>query len=92
MGRIVVVVQTLDPDEATFPFEQSVRLRALEGEHLVESDEEAREGYLAALEAERVKWEESLISRGGRLVRARTDDDPVMTVRAIAQAVQRGAA
>ena len=90
-GRIVVVVQTLDPDEATFPFEQSVRLRALEGEHLVESDEEAREAYLAALEAERVKWEEALISRGGRLLRARTDDDPVMTVRAIALAVQRGA-
>ena len=31
-GRVVVVVQTLDPDEADFPFTETVRLRALEGE------------------------------------------------------------
>ena len=30
-GRVVVVVQTLDPDEATFPFKETVRLESLEG-------------------------------------------------------------
>src|SRR4051812_32528944 len=37
-GCVVVVVQTLDPDEADFPFKETVRLRALEGDATVETD------------------------------------------------------
>ena len=50
-GRVVVVVQVLDPDEATFPFQETVRLESLEGGFTVETDEAARERYLAALGA-----------------------------------------
>ena len=50
-GRVVVVVQLLDPDEATFPFEGTLRLKALEGA-VVETDAEAtRAQYLQALAA-----------------------------------------
>ena len=35
-GRVVSVVQTLDPDEARLPFEGTVRLRALEGGSVVD--------------------------------------------------------
>ena len=37
-GRVLVVVQTLDPAEVEFPFTGTVRLRALEGGAVVETD------------------------------------------------------
>ncbi|HWL89663.1 MAG TPA: DUF58 domain-containing protein [Polyangiaceae bacterium] len=86
-GRILVVVQTLDPDEATLPFEGTVRLRALEGDTVVETDvETTREAYLTALEELRNRWERTLLARGGRWVRAVTGEDPVRTVRSILEA------
>ncbi len=86
-GRVLVVVQTLDPDEATLPFEGTVRLRALEGNTVVETDvETTRELYLTALRELGERWERALVARGGRLVRAVTSDDPVRVVRTILEA------
>jgi len=83
-GRVLVVVQTLDPDEATLPFEGTVRLRALEGGTVVETDiETIRESYLAALRELSDRWEQTLLARGGRFVRALTNDDPVRVVRSV---------
>jgi len=88
-GRVVVVVQTLDPDEARLPFEGTVRLRALEGNAVVETDVEAtRARYLDAMAQLQQAWETTLIARGGRLVRAETSEDPVKVVRAIVEAVR----
>jgi uncharacterized protein (DUF58 family) len=85
-GRVLVVVQALDPDEATFPFDGTTRLRAIEGSHVVETDAEARERYLAALGELQAGWERALVGRGARFVRARTDEDPVRIVRNIVEA------
>jgi len=88
-GRVVVVVQTLDPDEATLPFEGTVRLRALEGGTVVETDiETTRDRYLAALAELQDRWESALLARGGRLIRALTSDDPVRVVRRIIEAAR----
>ena len=85
-GCVVVVVQTLDPDEADFPFKETVRLKSLEGGVTVETDEAARERYLAALAAEQAAWRQALVSRGAKLVTMTTDRDPVAAVRAIVEA------
>jgi uncharacterized protein (DUF58 family) len=82
--RTVVAVRVLDPVEATFPFEGPVRLRSSEGSVLVETDgAAAREGYLAALEGIAAELEDTLVPRGGKVVRAVTTDDPVAVVRSI---------
>ena len=88
-GRSVVVVQLLDPDEVDLPFEGTVRLRGLEGERVVETDvETTRPAYLAALHALQKRAEEALLSRGGRLVIAKTSDDPVSIVRRTLEAIR----
>lgn len=86
-GRVLVVVQTLDPDEATFPFTETVRLKALEGDAVVETDEAARERYLAALGALQESWKRTLVGRGASFLPMTTDRDPVSAVRAIIEAV-----
>jgi hypothetical protein len=88
-GRVVVVVQVLDPDEATFPFEGTMRLRAMEGDFVVETEAETtRARYLAALEALQDSWDRALTRRGARFVRAVTTDDPVRAVRAVVSAAR----
>ena len=88
-GRVVSVVQTLDPAEADFPYQGTVRLRALEGGAVVETDADAtRERYLGALAELTGGWREALVRRGGRFVRATTADDPVDVVRAVVEAVR----
>jgi uncharacterized protein (DUF58 family) len=88
-GRAVSVVQTLDPDEARLPFEGTVRLRALEGGAVVETDlDTTRDKYLEAMRNLQDSWEHALVSRAGRLVRAETSDDPVRVVRAVVEAVR----
>jgi len=86
-GRAVVVVQTLDPDEATFPFTETVRLKALEGGATVETDDAARERYLAALAELQEAWRRTLVGRGASFVTMTTDRDPVSAVRAIVEAL-----
>lgn len=87
-GRVLVVVQTLDPDEATFPFEETVRLRSLEGTTVtVEADASARATYLERLEELQESWRRTLASRGAKLVKMTTDRDPVSAVRSIVEAM-----
>jgi uncharacterized protein (DUF58 family) len=88
-GRIVIVVNLLDPDEATFPFEGTMRLASLEGGFVVETDADAtREAYLEALQKHRATWDRALVGRGARVVHALTTDDPVRVVRSIALAAR----
>lgn len=86
-GRVLVVVQVLDPDEATFPFKETVRLHALEGGATVETDEAARDRYLAALAELQDRWRRTLIGRGASFLPMTTDLDPVAAVRSIIEAV-----
>jgi hypothetical protein len=86
--RKVVTVRVLDPVEAEFPFSEPVRLKAAEGDYVVETDgETAREGYLEALEGIASRWHDTLVMRNGRLLRGTTRDDPVAVVRSVLQAV-----
>ncbi len=88
-GRTVIVVRVLDPDEETLPFDGAVRLKSMEGEFVVETDPAAtRDGYVAALDALRARWDAALVRRGGSLVLASTADDPVRVVRAILAAAR----
>ena len=88
-GRVVSVVQTLDPDEARLPFEGTVRLRSLEGNVVVETDvETTRVQYLDAMARLQNAWETTLIARGGRLIQSETSQDPVTVVRAVVEAVR----
>ena len=91
-GRPLAVVEVLDPEEATFPFDGPVRLRALEhaeGEaNVVQTDGPAvRTQYLAALDARAAHWREQLSRHGGSLVRATTADDPIAVVRDVLRAI-----
>jgi uncharacterized protein (DUF58 family) len=88
-GRTLVVVRLLDPLEAQFSFDGPVRLRSAEGDHVVETDAAAaRDEYLAALEKVAQEVADRIVPRGGRLVRATTNDDPVFVVRAILAAAR----
>ncbi|MBL9109309.1 MAG: DUF58 domain-containing protein [Myxococcales bacterium] len=87
-GRVLVVLEVLDPDELDFPFEDSTRLASLEGDYQVDTDGDARERYLEALGAARDGWERALLARGARLVRSKTTDDPVVVVRAVLDALR----
>ena len=88
-GRVVSVVQTLDPDEARLPFEGTVRLRSLEGGTVVETDiDTTRDRYLEAMRHLQDAWEQTLVARGGRLVRGETSEDPVRVVRGVVEAVR----
>jgi len=88
-GRVLVVVQVLDPAEVDFPFSGTVRLRALEGGAVVETDADtARGSYLEALARLTERWQDAVVRRGGRFVRATTADDPVGVVRQVVQSVR----
>jgi uncharacterized protein (DUF58 family) len=88
-GRVLVVVQTLDPSEVDFPFSGTVRLRALEGGTVVETDAgTARDRYLQALDHLTRRWRDAVVGRGGRFLRAVTTDPPVQVVREIVRAVR----
>jgi uncharacterized protein (DUF58 family) len=90
-GRRLVAAQVLDPEELRLPYEGTVRLRSLEGDFVVETDPSVtRPRYLQALEALSESWAKPLTARGGSLVRAATDDDPVSVVRAVLRAVAQG--
>jgi len=86
-GRVVVVVQTLDPDESTFPFDEAVRLKSLEGDVVVETDAAARDRYLTALREHGEKWRRALLARGASFVSLATDGDAVTAVRSVIEAM-----
>jgi len=88
-GRSVIVVQILDPDEIDLPFDGTVRLRALEGDVVVETDTAVtRDRYLAALADLQSRYRETLLARGGHLVCASTADDPVAIVRSVVSSIR----
>lgn len=88
-GRVLVVVQTLDPEEVDFPYSGNVRLRALEGGAVVETDADtARGNYLEALQALTAGWRDAVVRRGGRFLRATSRDDAVDVVRKIIDSVR----
>jgi uncharacterized protein (DUF58 family) len=88
-GYVLAVVQTLDPAEVEFPFTGTVRLRALEGGVVVETDADTtRERYVAAMEKLTEDWREAVVRRGGRFLRATTADDAVRTVASIVEAIR----
>ncbi len=88
-GRSVVVVQILDPDEIDLPFEGTVRLRAIEGDAIIETDaEDARGAYRESLAKLESHYKDTLVSRGARFVRASTGENPADTVRAIIAAIR----
>ena len=84
MGRLPIAVRILDPVEATFPFSGPLRLRASEGEALVETDADvARERYLTALAEHDATWQHRLLAVGGRFMPVVTSEDPVAVLRQI---------
>lgn len=90
--RSVIAVRVLDPVERTFPFRGALRLRASHGDALVETDAaQARAGYLAALEAQRQRWEDTLAGHGGRLIECQTSDDPAEVLRRVLDAARSAA-
>jgi uncharacterized protein (DUF58 family) len=87
-GRVLVALQVLDPEEARFPFEGTVRLRALEGGAVIETDADTtRARYLAAMASIADEWSRKLTNHGGQLLRAITSDEPAGVVRDIVSAV-----
>jgi uncharacterized protein (DUF58 family) len=87
-GRRLAVVQVLDREELTLPYSGTVRLAALEGDAVVETNADAtRERYLQALDNWTARWTAPLAGRGGRWLRAATDEDPVEVVRSVLRAI-----
>ncbi|AKT37415.1 DUF58 domain-containing protein [Chondromyces crocatus] len=90
-GRVLVVVQVLDPAEATLDFQGHVRLRAVEGDAVVEADIEAvRAEYKKRLADIATTWDREITGRGGRFLQATTDADATEIVRAIVTASATG--
>ena len=87
-GRTLIGARILDPTEANLAFSGNVRLRALEGDAVVEADADAvRETYQARLNAIADHWGTQLNARGGRLLRATSSDPPTELVRQIVRAI-----
>lgn len=92
-GRSLVALRVLDPMEADLGFSGHVRLRALEGDVVVEADaQEVRAAYEERMAAIAERWAKELSARGGRLVQATTDKPPAEVVRAVVRAVSEARA
>jgi uncharacterized protein (DUF58 family) len=88
-GRQAILVQILDPLEASFTLEGPVRLKAAEGSLEVETNATlSRAGYLEALAALQARFREAVRAHGGELLVCRTDDDAVGVVRRILRAAE----
>lgn len=87
-GRVLLAVQVLDPEELSFPFQGTVRLRALEGSTVIETDADAtRARYLARLAEIADAWSVKLTSHGGQFMRVSTAGDPADVVRKAVSAI-----
>jgi uncharacterized protein (DUF58 family) len=83
-GRTLIAVQVLDPEEARFPFSGTVRLRALEGGAVVETDADAaRARYLDLLEQSGRLWSDRLTGVGGHWLSTQTTHDAAIVVREV---------
>jgi uncharacterized protein (DUF58 family) len=82
--RTMIMLQILEPDEVSFPFDSSIRLRGMEGRDVVETNgSDVRLGYLAALEQSQRQWQTFITSKGGKWLSCQSNDDPVTVVRRI---------
>ena len=87
-GRALIAVRVLDPAEKELRFSGTVRLRALEGEAVVEADADlVRPAYRARLAGIAAEWDDALKARGGRFLDVTTGDPPAELVRAVLLAV-----
>jgi uncharacterized protein (DUF58 family) len=92
-GRKLVVIRVLDPMEVSFGFSGHVRLRAMEGSAVVETDaDEVRAMYQARIHDIAERYSEELTRRGGRFVDASTDKPPAEVVRAVVRAISEARA
>jgi uncharacterized protein (DUF58 family) len=90
-GRALVAVRVLDPAERDLRFQGTVRLRALEGQAVVEADADlVRAGYKERLATIAAAWQADLEARGGRLLDVTTSDDATNVVRSIVLAIAEG--
>jgi uncharacterized protein (DUF58 family) len=88
-GRALLVVQTLDADELELPYEGPVRLQALEGNLVVDTDApRVRADYLAALEGLRRSYRDVLVSRAAELLSFSTSNDTTEAVRRMLVALE----
>ncbi len=88
-GRQVILVQILDPLEASFLLEGPVRLKASEGSLEIETNASlARAGYLEALAALQATFRDAVRGHGGDLLICRTDEDAVKVVRGVLRAAE----
>ena len=88
-GRVVVVVQVLDASERDLSFDGKVRLRAIEGDAVVETDAPAvRKQYRERMAAHLRGWTDTVEGVGGRLVSATSSDDAVAVVRRVLSATR----
>lgn len=88
-GRQAILVQILDPLEASFLLEGPVRLKATEGPLEIETNATlSRAGYLEALAALQARFRDAVRAQGGDLVVCRSDDDAVAVVRRILRAAE----
>ena len=82
------MVRVLDPTEKDLGFQGTVRLRALEGEAVVEADADVvRAAYKERLGGIAAAWSHDMKARGGRLVDVTTADPPTEVVRSVLLAV-----
>lgn len=93
-GRPLAVVEVLDPEEATLPYEGPIRLRAAEAgpNDVVSIQTDAptvRAEYIANLDKRAAVWREALSRHGGALVRTVTNDNPIAVAREILRAISR---
>jgi uncharacterized protein (DUF58 family) len=87
-GRALCAVRVLDPTEKDLGFQGTVRLRALEGEAVVEADaDQVRAAYAQRLAGIASAWSQDLKARGGRLVDVTTAEPATEVVRSILLAV-----
>lgn len=87
-GRSLIALRVLDPMEADLGFSGHVRLRALEGNAVVEADaEEVRAAYKEKMAEIAERWSKELAGRGGRLVETTTDKPAAEVVRSVVRAI-----
>lgn len=87
--RTLSVLEVLDPDEAELPFSGQMRLRALEGEVVIDVDPEAaRDAYLAKLAELEARYRSALKPVGGRLERLLTRESPMVAIRRVLSGIR----
>lgn len=92
-GRKLVVVRVLDPMEVSFSFSGHVRLRAMEGNAVVETNaDEVRAMYQARIHAIAERFSDELTRRGGRFVDTSTDKPAEEVVRSVVHAISEARA